>query len=315
MSLAARSGVLIGQSQAMRELRALIERVAPTQLPVLIEGETGTGKELVAELLHRASGRRGSLVAFNVCAIGESMFEDALFGHVRGAYTGAINDALGFLRESNGGTVFFDEISALPMPQQAKLLRAIDTGVFRPIGAARDVHSDFRVVAATNELLTDAVSAGRFRADLRHRLSGIVVRVPPLTERSEDIPELATHFLRECIFGNRHARIDDRAARRLMLLPWQGNVRELKSVIQAAAAFADDVLDLRALESALGNRAPVDSGEGGAAHSRKRSELIVALHDAGWDVSQTAERLGVHRVTVYRQMRQHGIQPPRFAGL
>src|SRR5262249_62317039 len=124
---------LIGSSTPMRQLKALIARVAPLRMPVLIEGATGTGKELAAALLHRDSGRTGNLVAFNVCALGESMFEDALFGHVKGAYTGAVAESLGFLREANGGTAFFDEISGLPLPLQAKLLRAIETGVFLPI--------------------------------------------------------------------------------------------------------------------------------------------------------------------------------------
>ena len=179
----------------MRELRALIARVAPLRMPVLIEGATGTGKELAAALLHRDSGRSGGLVAFNVCALGESMFEDALFGHVKGAYTGALGESLGFLREANGGTAFFDEISGLPLPLQAKLLRAIETGVFRPIGASRDAMSEFRTVAATNEQLRELVAAGRFREDLMHRLSGITVRMPTLAERVDDIPELVRHFL------------------------------------------------------------------------------------------------------------------------
>src|SRR6478609_4493907 len=135
---------LVGQSMPMRRLRDLISTIAPTRLPVLIEGETGTGKELVAALVHHRSRRRGRLVAFNVCAIGESVFEDALFGHVRGAYTGAIADTPGLLREADEGTAFLDEISGLPLGLQAKLLRAIETGEFRPIGARSDVHSDFR---------------------------------------------------------------------------------------------------------------------------------------------------------------------------
>src|SRR5579885_564510 len=137
---------LIGESPAIVQLRRLIETVAPTRLSVLIEGATGTGKELVAAQLHHASARSGSFVAFNVCALGDSMFEDALFGHVRGAYTGAVGESLGFLREANGGTVFLDEISGLALAQQAKLLRAVETGVFRPIGSARDARSDFRMI-------------------------------------------------------------------------------------------------------------------------------------------------------------------------
>src|SRR4051812_29569272 len=154
--------MLVGRSMAMRRLRATIERVATARIPVLIEGATGTGKELVASLLHQLSGRRGAYVAFNVCAIADSMFEDALFGHVRGAYTGASADAPGFLREAHAGTVFLDEIGGLPVALQAKLLRTIETGVLRPIGGSRDVASDFRVVAATNEGVGRLVAEDRF---------------------------------------------------------------------------------------------------------------------------------------------------------
>src|SRR5678816_48003 len=171
---------LIGDSFPMQRLRALIARVAPTNVPVLIEGATGTGKELVAAMLHRLSGRGGAFVPFNVCALPDSMFEDALFGHVKGAYTGAAGDTLGYLREANGGTAFFDEISGLALGLQPKLLRAIETRTIRAVGSSRDVTSDFRVVAATNECLDELVDAGRFRADLNHRLSGLVLTVPTL---------------------------------------------------------------------------------------------------------------------------------------
>jgi DNA-binding NtrC family response regulator len=173
--MTAADALLIGEAPAVRRLRRTVERIAPSRLPVLIEGPTGSGKELVAELLHQRSGRRGELVAFNVCAIGETMFEDALFGHVRGAYTGASGDAPGFLREAHGGTVFLDEIGGLPPLLQPKLLRALETGVFRPIGSARDSTSDFRLVSATNDGIESLVAAGRVRADIAHRLSGFVV--------------------------------------------------------------------------------------------------------------------------------------------
>src|SRR5512146_522674 len=181
---------LIGDSKPMQRLRALIARVAPTKVPVLIEGETGTGKELVAASLHKQSRRDGAFVAFNVCALSDSMFEDALFGHAKGAFTGAVGESLGFLREANGGTAFLDEISGLPLAQQAKLLRALETGVVRPIGSARDAITDFRLIAATNERVDDLVDQGRFRPDLAHRLRGLVLTLPTLAERVDDIPAL-----------------------------------------------------------------------------------------------------------------------------
>lgn len=294
---------LIGESAPMRELRALIARVGPTRLPVLIEGPTGSGKELVAAQLHRASGRSGALVAFNVCAIGESMFEDALFGHVRGAYTGAIGEALGFLREANGGTAFFDEVSGLPAPLQAKLLRAIETGVFRPIGASRDARSDFRPIAATNDTLSDLVRDGRFRADLWHRLSGVVLRVPALADRIDDVPLLARHFARLT-----ERTIADDALRVLTTHAWPGNVRELRQVVDAASIFADGPVDAAAIEAAISNR-----GASGAVPVRslaERSELVAVLEGAAWDTVRAASKLGIHRATMYRRMKRHGIELP-----
>ncbi len=294
---------LIGESAPMRELRALVARVAPTRLPVLIEGPTGSGKELVAAQLHRASGRTGALVAFNVCAIGESMFEDALFGHVRGAYTGAIGESMGFLREANGGTAFFDEISGLPMPLQAKLLRAIETGVFRPIGAARDARSDFRPIAATNDDLSELVRDGRFRADLWHRLSGVVLRVPPLVDRIDDVPALARHFL-----GTSAARLTDDAIASLTARAWPGNVRELRQVLDAASVFANGRIDAEAIDAALSNRGP--DARSPARSLTERSELVAVLQRAAWDTDRAASELGIHRATMYRRMKRHGIEIP-----
>jgi DNA-binding NtrC family response regulator len=289
----------------MRQLRANLARVAPTRLPVLIEGPTGSGKELVAAQLHYASGRTGSLVAFNVCAIGETMFEDALFGHVRGAYTGAIGESMGFLREANGGTAFFDEISGLPLPLQAKLLRAIETGVFRPIGAARDARSDFRPIAATNDDLSALVREGRFRADLWHRMSGVVLRVPALVDRIDDVPLLAHHFL------GAGARVTGDAMAALMSRAWPGNVRELRQVLEASSVFANGAIDAAAIDVAVANRGPNMPNTNSPAQSlAERSELVAALEGAAWDTSRAASELGIHRATMYRRMKRHGIEIP-----
>jgi len=302
---------LVGSSSPMRELRALIARVAPLRIPVLIEGATGTGKELAAALLHRDSGRTGNFVAFNVCALGESMFEDALFGHVKGAYTGAVGESLGFLREANGGTVFFDEISGLALSLQAKLLRAIESGVFRPIGAARDAMSEFRTVAATNEQLRDLVGEGRFRDDLMHRLSGITVRMPTLAERVDDIPELVRHFV------SRVAGYDMPVAPPAIVTfqetPWPGNVRELRQVVEASVAFAHRELDIAAVELALAHRSSrVGASRVVVGHAERR-ELITLLEHTSGDTGRAAEILGVHRATVYRRMKRHGIDVPSGA--
>jgi DNA-binding NtrC family response regulator len=301
---------LVGSSSPMRELRALIARVAPLRIPVLIEGATGTGKELAAALLHRDSGRTGGCVAFNVCALADSMFEDALFGHVKGAYTGALGESLGFLREANGGTVFFDEISGLALPLQAKLLRAIETGVFRPIGAARDAMSEFRTVAATNEQLRELVGDGRFREDLMHRLSGITVRMPTLAERVDDIPELVRHFVRRV--AGQEMPVTRRAIVMLQETPWPGNVRELRQVVEAGVAFARDELDVDALELALAHRSGRTAVRNTVGHAERR-ELITVLEQTSGDTGRAAEVLGVHRATVYRRMKRHGIDVPSGA--
>lgn len=310
--MTSRTSPLVGESEPMRRLRALIATIAPTRLSVLIEGATGTGKELVAAHLHEASGRNGALVAFNVCALGESMFEDALFGHVRGAYTGAVGESLGLLREANGGTAFFDEISGLPPGLQAKLLRAIETGVFRPIGAARDAQSDFRVVAATNERIGGLVSEGRFRADLGHRLSGIVLAVPSLAERVEDIPMLVAHFVQRAD-SSRTANVTPAALRLLQERDWPGNIRELKQVIDAAIAFSGAGLDADAVRMALAHRSVPSSAPVHDTFIYERHQLSEALKRCAWDTEQTAVALGINRATVYRRIKRLGIALPRFA--
>jgi DNA-binding NtrC family response regulator len=307
---------LIGESEPIRELRRLITTVAPAKIAVLIEGATGTGKELVAAMLHRESGRDGAFVAFNVCAVGETMFEDALFGHVRGAYTGALGESLGFLREANGGSAFFDEIGGLGASMQAKLLRALETGVFRPIGASRDAQSDFRTIAATNERAGDLVAEGRLRGDLAHRLSGVVLYVPTLAERVEDIPMLAEYFARG-------ARVTSGACRLLQDRAWTGNVRELKQVIDAAVIFARGALDADAVSTALAHRSRRTASA--AANSAldamsaappadwlhaERARMTCLLDAAAWSAERVAADLGVHRSTLYRRLKRLGITLP-----
>ena len=301
--------VLIGDSVPMQRLKMMIAAVAPTRLSALIEGATGTGKELVAALLHRESHRDGAFVPFNVCAIADSMFEDALFGHVKGAYTGAGGETLGFLREANGGTAFFDEISGLPLASQTKLLRAIETGVVRPIGSSRDARSDFRVVAATNERIDDLVDSGRFRPDLAHRLSGVVIVVPSLEERVDDIPMLVDHFIR-LARPTRPTPISRGALQALRDRRWNGNVRELKQVVDAALVFSRDVLDVDALDVVFAQRGRRAEAAVQAPAAAERQRLVKLLMSASWDTEAAARSLGVHRTTIYRRMRRLGIPVP-----
>ena len=287
----------------------LVAAVAPTRIPVLIEGATGTGKELVAGLLHKDSRRDGALVAFNVCALSDSMFEDALFGHAKGAFTGAAGETLGFLREANGGTAFFDEISGLPLSLQAKLLRAIETGVVRPIGSSRDAHSDFRVVAATNERIDALVASGRFRADLAQRLSGMVLTVPSLAERVDDIPMLVEHFVRRARPGQ-CPDVTRAALHMLQDRPWPGNVRELKQTVESALVFSRGLLDVEAFNLVLTQRSRTAGDQAPQAEFVERQRLMKLLAGMSWDTERAAQTLGVHRTTVYRRMRRLGIPVP-----
>jgi two-component system, NtrC family, response regulator HydG len=294
--------ILLGHSAAIRKVRALIERVAPTELPVLISGPTGVGKELVATAIHAASGRKGKLVAFNVCAIAESMFEDALFGHVRGAFTGALNSSPGFLREANGGTAFFDEIGGLNGGAQAKLLRAIETREFRPVGSPADVRSDFRLVAATNEDVWLLERDGRFRADLAHRLSAFVIRVPALRERLEDVHLLTTKFVDEVARGTQ-INLSTEALRTLEAHDWPGNVRELRHVIRSAVALGDRQ-QLRGAEirEVLSWGTPIGVASTKQTFADRRMQET--LEQCNWNIDKTARQLGIHRATLYRRLKR-----------
>jgi DNA-binding NtrC family response regulator len=301
---------LVGESAIIRRLRATIERIATADIPVLVEGPSGSGKELVAALLHRLSGRSGAIVAFNVCAVADTMFEDALFGHVRGAYTGASNDSPGFLREAHGGTLFLDEVGGLPGALQPKLLRAIETGVFRPVGSSRDAKSDFRLVTATNEPLAHLVEANRFRPDLAYRMSGIVLTLPPLDERREDVPLLVHHFAQG-------RPVHATAAHLLQTRSWPGNVRELRQVVEAGFVFGRGALDRRALEMALEHRPapaapPIREVRDHTANylAIERTRLISALDQASWDTVAVATAFGVHRSTLYRRLKRLNIALP-----
>jgi DNA-binding NtrC family response regulator len=297
--------VLVGESLAMRHLRALIENAARTRLPVLIEGPTGSGKELVAAALHAKSGRVGRLVAFNVCAVSEPMFEDALFGHVRGAFTGAVADRPGFLREADRGTVFLDEIGGLPLGLQSKLLRAIETGEFRPVGGAHDVRSDARVLAATNEPIWGLVSAGRFRSDLAHRLAGVVIHVPAISERTEDIPHLVRHFL--ALAGRSTHQVSAGVMTQLQDRAWPGNVRELRQAVEWAAALGGDQLD-EGFRVSLAQRTPGGSEVAGDLVERGLLHQLLESHH--WDMRKVAYELGVHRATLYRRMKRLNLSVP-----
>lgn len=303
--------LIIGSSPVMRHLRETILRVGPTRLPVLILGPTGAGKELVARGLHLASGRSGSFESCNVCALNPSLFESAVFGHVRGAFTGAVRDARGHLADANGGTMFFDEIGGLVLESQAKLLRALDGYGFRPVGATRDCRSDFRLVSATNDDLRGMVNAGRFRADLWYRLTGVTVHVPPLSARLDDLADLSEHFLTR---GSEHADrqyVTNAGIQVMRAHSWSGNVRELSLTLERAALFATGhVIDGAHVAAAI------DYANAGApsapADRARREKLIAAMNASGGETRAAAQLLGVSRPTLYRHLSAVGLIARRW---
>ena len=305
-------GKMVGGSAVMRQLRETIEIAARTELPVLITGETGAGKELVAEALHGASGRRGAFVPVNVCAPSESMFEDSMFGHVRGAFTGATYAHDGYLTEADHGSLFLDEISELSRASQATLLRAVETRRFRPVGGKADARSEFRLIVASNKDLDALVLQHAFRADLLYRIRGIEIHVAPLRERREDVPELVAHFLRSLSpSANLVTNASGPAVELLQAHHWPGNVRELHQVVARAAMYArgapaltDDhqrrVWAIPASATFGSATAPPAAG----ARVVARNLLVECLQRHDWNTITAAEELGVTRKTVYMRMRR-----------
>ncbi|MEZ4436150.1 MAG: sigma-54 dependent transcriptional regulator [bacterium] len=225
----------------MREIFAVLERVAPTDMTVLIEGESGTGKELVADAIHQHSKReRGPLVVFDCSAVAPNLIESELFGHVKGAFTGATGSRAGAFERAHGGTLFLDELGELPLDLQPKLLRALEQRQVRPVGGDRPIQIDARIVAATNRNLQKEVEAGNFRQDLYYRLAVIRVALPPLRRRVEDIPLLVRHFLGDLDLGDRDVQVGYDTILKLQRHKWPGNVRELRNFVERAALLATD---------------------------------------------------------------------------
>lgn len=237
---------MIGASEAMLEVYDLIERVAPSDVPVLVQGETGTGKELVARALHEHGRRKGArLMAENCAAVPENLLESELFGHRKGAFTGATQDRDGHFVAADGGTVFLDEIGDMPLPMQAKLLRVLQDGEIRPVGSNASRRVDVRIVAATHRDLVEASRDGSFREDLLFRLNVITIHLPPLRERAGDVERLVRGLLpRIAEEVGREARITDGALQALTAWTWPGNVRELENELRRAVALSDGVIDV-----------------------------------------------------------------------
>jgi DNA-binding NtrC family response regulator len=307
-----RFGNLVGGSPAMRELFRLIERVAASDIGVLISGESGTGKELVAKAIHyNGPRRRGRFLPINCAGIPETLLESELFGYTRGAFTGATAARKGLIEEAQGGTLFLDEIAEMPMLLQAKLLRVLEDKEVRPLGSNRAATVDFRVIAATNKDLRALVERGAFREDLFFRLNVAALHLPPLRERREDLRFLVDHFIQKQAAGQgRTVRgISREALARLERHTWPGNVRELQNAIERAVAFArSDVIepeDLPAFPSRAGE-GMVDRARSGRLTLRALQEQYITsvLLETGGDLERAAALLGVHPRTLRRRARR-----------
>jgi DNA-binding NtrC family response regulator len=304
---------LVGESVPIRRLLDLIARVARADTSVLIRGESGTGKELAAQALHRSSPRaRGPFVAINCATLSETLLESELFGHEKGAFTGAIERKTGKIEAAQGGTLFLDEVGEIPRPLQAKLLRVLQEREFVRVGGTRPIRADVRVIAATNLDLEAAIREGSFREDLYYRLKVITLETPALRQRPEDIPLLASHFaaLHGQRLGRRGVGISPEARRCLTAYPWPGNVRELGNVIERALVLGENdvILPEDLPDEVVEGAAPV-AGELHAARLEHKKKLVLAAwREAGGDYAAAAVRLGVHVNSLHRMIRQLGLK-------
>ncbi|WP_437692149.1 sigma 54-interacting transcriptional regulator [Sorangium sp. So ce176] len=304
-------GAIVGRGPALRAVFATLDRVVDTPVSVLVTGESGTGKELVARAIHFAGPRKsGPFMGINCAALPAALLESELFGHVRGAFTGADRDRSGLVVAARGGTLFLDELGEMPLEVQAKLLRVLQEREVRPVGSAEAVRVDFRLVCATNRDLLAETARGRFREDLYYRVAVVQIRLPPLRDRLEDLPELALHFVRRAAeqLGRPAPQLSREALRRLGQHGWPGNVRELENVITKAVVLCDgrkigpDDVDLPP---------PRDGGRGAPRSLRdERAALLAALERTGWNALQAAREAGMSRATFYRKLRRLGIERP-----
>lgn len=304
----------IAKSDKMWNLFAAVQKIAPHYRSVLIHGPTGTGKDLVATALHRRSKASGKFVVLNCSAVVETLFESELFGHVRGAFTGADKDKIGLFELANGGTLFLDEIGDMPLPAQAKLLRAIQNQEILPVGSLTARKVNVRIIAATHRDLKAAIKSGRFREDLYYRLSMVELTVPPLKDRPEDILFLAKHFIQK--FSAEYSKQIDgltpRASVVLQRYEWPGNVRELEHVIGRACMLTDDtILDVDALPGAL-IRQQIDSradttDSGFILADQERRLVVEALQTTAGNQSEAARRLGIGRDALRYKMKRYGL--------
>jgi DNA-binding NtrC family response regulator len=313
-------GRLIGSSDAMREIYGFIQKVAPSTAPILILGESGTGKELVARAIHDTGSRSGSpFIAVNCAALSEGLIESEMFGHERGAFTGAVNQKKGRFELADCGTLFLDEIGELPPVLQSKLLRVLQEGEFERVGGHQTLRVDVRVIAATHRDLVHAIVSGQFREDLYYRVNVLSVKVPPLRERPEDLPALVDHFLaRAAGEMHRNVSIDPETLALLQRYRWPGNIRELENVIERAVVLTDGpairAADLPKEITGLSAEVARAFGDPNLSLDEKmgrleREAILQTLQETGWNQTQAAKRLGLKRSSLQYKMKRHGLEP------
>jgi two-component system nitrogen regulation response regulator NtrX len=317
---------MVGTSKALEAIQQEIARVAPTQASVLVTGESGTGKELVARAIHGNSPRAGkTFVKVNCAAIPEELIESELFGHTKGSFTGATKDQDGKFVRADGGTIFLDEIGDMSLKTQAKVLRALQDGEIEPVGAAKTVHVDVRVVAATNKSLEQEIEAGRFREDLYFRLNVVPLHLPPLRERREDIEALVEHFAQMFCRSNDFPMktFSDEALDALRRLPWRGNVRELMNAVERVLIMAPgDTVGAADLPAGMGlaltpGQTAVPEGTLAVRHDgatlqqfkedAERSYLVTKLRDQEWNIAATAKAIDTPRSNLYKKLETYSI--------
>lgn len=305
---------LIGESHLMKEIYNLIHKVAQTDTTVLILGESGTGKELVAKAIHLNSKRKYfPLVTVNCGALPESLLESDLFGHEKGAFTGAHYRRKGKFEMANGGTIFLDEVGTISNKVQVELLRVIETKQFTRVGGSETISSDFRVIAATNENLEELVKEGKFREDLYYRLNVFNIHIPPLRERVNDIPLLSDYFLKKYTssMNKKITAISQEAMNFMLRYKWPGNVRELENAIERAIVICrSDKIQLEDLPFKVSNNLLYSELEDKSLSEVEKRHIELVLRENNWNISKTAEDLKIDRVTLYNKIKKYGLHKP-----
>ncbi|GMU96727.1 sigma-54 dependent transcriptional regulator [Ignavibacterium sp.] len=312
-------GEILGKSKAIQKILELIEKVAPLETRVLITGENGTGKELVARAIHKKSERRDKpFIEVNCAAIPNELIESELFGHEKGSFTGAVSQRIGKFELANKGIIFLDEIGDMSLQAQAKVLRAIEEGRIERVGGGKKIEVDVRIIAATNKNLLEEIHKGNFREDLYHRLNVIPIHVPPLRERVEDIPILVEHFCKEITTKHKKpsVRFTDDAIKILQAQPWTGNVRELRNIVERIIIIVDKreitAKDIDFLfagnQASLDNLIETSNSFQEFKEKAERAFILKQLKANDWNISKTAEILDIQRSHLYTKMRKYGIE-------